>query len=128
MMHVWIWSPNPEGTFAADNWAIPFLRLGLRVPSEVRVSAAKALSLASGGRGYFEHAIADVASEKEMARVRRAFDLAQAAVSRIASGLQGAVPPEQTAALERIWSEMWNAIDAALSADAQQRVNALPIR
>ena len=43
MMHAWIWSPNPEGIFAADNWLIPLLRLDLTPPAEFSVAAAKAL-------------------------------------------------------------------------------------
>jgi hypothetical protein len=35
MMHAWIWSANPEGAFAADNWALPFIRLGLNPPDRV---------------------------------------------------------------------------------------------
>jgi len=128
MMHAWIWSPNPDGMFAADNWAIPFLRLGLEPPANAPVDAAKALSLVSGGRNYFENAIADAARLSEMADVTRALDRAHAAASRIAAGLNGTLPPESASALAGIWSEMWSTIDAALSAETRQRVHALPIR
>lgn len=54
VLHAWVWIDNPAGLFATDNWALPFARLGLplptaaREPSEVTLAA----SLAGGGERY----------------------------------------------------------------------------
>jgi hypothetical protein len=50
MLHVWLWLDNPEGIFAADNWAIPYLRLQIPPPNPFSVDAAKALALPTRGR------------------------------------------------------------------------------
>jgi hypothetical protein len=54
MLHAWINATNPDGIFAADNWGLPYVRLGLDVPSAAPADAAKALSLLTGGLDYFE--------------------------------------------------------------------------
>ena len=131
MMHAWIWSPNPEGTFAADNWAIPYIRLGLTPDLTFSASAAKALSLASGGRDYFELAVESAAGSRlvQNQRVKSAIDRAQTEVRSLVQGIQSAtlgdLPNER---LTAIWTEMWRAIDDALSGEARQRVAALTIR
>jgi len=52
VLHAWIWVENPAGLFAAENWALPYLRMGIAAPratSAVAELAAKALALGSGG-------------------------------------------------------------------------------
>ena len=44
MFHVWT-TPNPEGSFAQHNWALPFLRAGLAVPDEPSEFAARFVGL-----------------------------------------------------------------------------------
>lgn len=34
MLHTWNWIPHPNGVFAHENLAIPFLRTGLSVPTQ----------------------------------------------------------------------------------------------
>jgi hypothetical protein len=53
MLHAWVWLDNPDGTFAADNWSVPFVRLGLEPPPEPAPAAARALSLAADGVAYY---------------------------------------------------------------------------
>lgn len=53
ILHTWTRLPNPGGVFSADNWAIPFVRLGLGVPAGFSDNAAKAASLLSGSGEYF---------------------------------------------------------------------------
>jgi hypothetical protein len=131
MMHAWIWSMNPEGTFAADNWAIPFIRLGLTPHPTSSASVAKALSFATGGRDYFELAIETAARSTaiETARVKAAMDRAQEEVQSIVRDIRGAtLGRPQSDRLETLWTDMWNAIDGALSAEARARVASLPTR
>jgi len=131
MMHAWIWSPNPDGMFAADNWAIPYIRLGLTPPAAANASVAKALSFATGGRDYVELAI-DVASRStavEKQRVKDAMDRAQAETESIVrDSPRGALGDVHTARLAAVWTSMWSAVDDALSAEARDRVARLPLR
>src|SRR4051794_22026602 len=57
MLHAGIWLDNPAGVFAADNWALPHYRLGIEPDPGAPESAAKALSLVSGGATYFAASI-----------------------------------------------------------------------
>ncbi|MEO5895421.1 MAG: hypothetical protein ABIS06_06950 [Vicinamibacterales bacterium] len=129
MMHAWIWSPNPEGTFAADNWTLPFVRLGLDPNIDAPAAAAKALSLASGGSGYFSASIGAVTGTSETPQVRAAFARAQDAVLTIlrdntAPGLDHA----RVTRLAEVWREIWNAIDSSLSAQERESLEHLKIR
>jgi hypothetical protein len=52
VLHAWIWVENPAGPFAAENWALPYVRMGIAPPratSQTAELAAKALALGSGG-------------------------------------------------------------------------------
>ncbi len=44
LFHVWT-TPNPAGSFAQHNWALPFLRAGLAVPDEPSEFAARFVGL-----------------------------------------------------------------------------------
>lgn len=131
MMHAWIWSLNPEGMFAADNWTIPYLRLGLTPARGTPSSVAKALSLASGGRDYFEMSIgaASAIGAAEKHHVKDAVDRAQSAVRAVLRNNRTAVLSDtDVTTLAAIWTEMWNAVEDAVGADARQRLAHLPIR
>jgi hypothetical protein len=131
MLHAWLWSPNPDGMFAADNWAIPFLRLNLAPGAEVRTAAAKALALASGGRDYFEMAIDAAArlSPEESHRVRAGMAKAEAAVRQLIPLGKGTTLDEmEHAELNTIWRQLWEKIDAAISDTAREKLGHSPIR
>ncbi len=55
VLHAWVWLSNPAGLFATDNWALPYLRLGLTPPSRgpEPSSPTLAVALAAHGEGYF---------------------------------------------------------------------------
>ena len=55
VLHVWLGVENPAGLFASDNWALPWYRLGLPLPSRAERPSASdlAAALAAGGDGYF---------------------------------------------------------------------------
>lgn len=129
MMHAWVWSPNPAGMFAADNWAIPFIRHNWAPPAELTLPAAKALSLLSG-RDYVEASIlAVVVKEDQRESVRAALDRAvghiHAAVPQVGQAKLDAAALKR---LSSIWSELWTSIDATVPADARQRLLSLATR
>jgi hypothetical protein len=131
MLHAWIWLDNPEGLFAADNWAIPFFRLGLAPPRAGGAQAGKALSLLSGGDGYLARAVpaavgpAVIDMEMLRAAIAHARESAQAVV-RARSG--PALSDAELAALATAWREMWRTIDAKLSDEAGERLRSLALR
>ena len=131
MLHAWIWSPNPAGMFAADNWAIPYIRLGLTPDLSQAGAVAKALSLTAGGRAYVERAIhaAVRPSDNERQRVAVALDRAEALVTAIVRELEGPdVDAPAAAQLASAWAGLWLAIDAALGTEARSRLSALVLR
>jgi hypothetical protein len=128
MMHAWIWSPNPDGMFAADNWTLPYRRLGLTPVAGATIAVAKALSLATGGRSYFEMAV-DAAAEGEKFEkegVQSAFDRAQRGVEAVVQSKT--IEEAELSRLADIWTTMWDEIDKALSPTARSRISHLPIR
>ncbi|MEO8126538.1 MAG: hypothetical protein ABI822_05555 [Bryobacteraceae bacterium] len=121
MLHAWIWLDNPAGMFAADNWAIPFLRLGMRPDPAVPESAAKAAALVSGGADYFTASVraAVPMTAKESAKVDVAFARARGeAETRYRS------PQDLTA----VWTALWKEVDQALNAKSRSVLQHLPVR
>lgn len=53
MFHTWTWPPNPDGPLAQNNWALPWVRLGLTPPESPDPAVARALSLLGGGEAYY---------------------------------------------------------------------------
>ena len=115
MLHVWIWSTNPDGMFAADNWAIPYLRLGMTPPANASRSAAQALSLLNGGDEYFAASIdASMSLDPEQ---RRAID---AAFARARSDVAGTVGT----AIDKQWSDLWEELMKSIEASVGKDVRA----
>ena len=113
MMHAWIWSENPNGTFAADNWAIPYLRLDIPPPDGAPEAAAKAVSLLSGGADYFMASLDQMLSQSERQRVELALAHAESEVELLIRR-RGAfsLTPRDAADLSEVWFRLWNTIDA----------------
>ena len=53
VLHGWVWVDNPAGVLAPNNWALPYVRLGLSRPDDATAETDHALSLASGGADFF---------------------------------------------------------------------------
>ncbi len=120
VVHAWIWLDNPDGLLATDNWALPYARLGLRVPSHGSRAAARALALASGdgGRMYLEaliHAVGQP-NDDEMK--------ALAAVVRRHQAEAGA-RTSQSVALEECWGALWNDVQTVVRPEVWERLEAL---
>lgn len=109
MLHAWVWTPNPAGVFAADNWAIPYIRVGLMPPENAPRSAAAALSLLNGGREYFTATIDAIASPTAEQRVaiNTVFARAQSVVERD-------VVENRVADMSHIWSEMLQSLQSVI--------------
>lgn len=120
VLHAWIWLDNPAGVLATDNWALPYARLGYRVPSRTSHAAARALALAAGdgGRMYLEalvHAVGQP-SDAEMKTLSVVVGRHQA--------LARAQAPND-AQLEACWGALWNDVRTSVRPEVWERLKAL---
>jgi hypothetical protein len=130
MVHAWVWLSNPAGLFAADNWAIPFARLGLRPETAPSAASAKALSLLSGGDSYLAAVLANTGppSLAQARSVNATLARSRARVAALVTGLpDGTLATADLEALSTIWHELWQDVDHALP-EARDGLGALPIR
>ncbi len=124
VLHAWTRIDNPSGVFAAENWAIPFVRLRLAVPETFPESAARALSLLSGGKSFF----LDLAGTEAGQDVARALDECAIAVELIASRARSGdrvLTSDEVAGLDRAWMHAMTVI-AVRHAVAARRLEGLP--
>jgi len=120
VVHAWIWLDNPDGMLATDNWALPYARLGQRVPSHGSRAAARALALASGdgGRLYLEaliHAVGQP-SDSEMTAVRTIVGRRQTEARQHAA---------RADKLELCWNALWSDVKTVVRPEVWDRLNAL---
>ena len=118
VLHAWVWVANPEGTFAPDNWALPWVRLGLTPPPGAPVDASRAVSLVAGGDEFFAALMAHVGrAEPDATRQIRAVLSPAAADVRTrvrAIAATGRVGPEDVAWLADRWAAMWRDLQQAV--------------
>jgi hypothetical protein len=107
MLHAWIWTPNPDGVFAADNWAIPYVRTGLTPPDQGPRSRALALSLLGGGVEYFGATIDTIvsATTRQRARIDAAFAAARTSVEQI-------VRKNEVDGLASVWNDLLHSLES----------------
>jgi hypothetical protein len=104
ILHVWSELPNPAGTFATDNWALPFASVGLRVPAPISESAARALSLASGAADYYV-TLLDLRDNERVFVSARLKEVEQRVLPIVAAVRSaGESRPEDLGTLEAIWA------------------------
>lgn len=122
ILHAWLWSPNPQGMFATDNWTIPFLRRGLEPPLELAERAGRALSLLSGAEEYYLNLAGPEASAVVMPLLSVCAKAAARIVERAQTGdrvLNGG----EVAALSRAWTEAMFAVERESGHDVARRMN-----
>jgi len=122
ILHAWVRAPNPDGVFAAENWALPFLRVGLDVPVGFPKGAARAISLLSGGERYFRELAGESANAAVGAALERCADVARRVVSRAQARGQALGPPDLEE-LDGAWSAAVLEVGKAAGADIAKRIN-----
>lgn len=129
MLHVWTPVANPDGVYAADNWALSYARLSLDVPASAPVEAAKSLALLSGSR-YFEDVIDTATQASQSDHVRRIVRAAATRASEQVSRLSGRrlLSAAELDGLASIWREMWISIDALFSEETRAHLRHSAIR
>ncbi len=118
VLHAWVWVENPEGVFTPDNWALPWVRLGLAPPPGMPVDASRAVSLVSGGDDFFAALLTHLGgADSETTRhiravLREARDGMEERVHAL--GAAGAVTAEDLAWLAERWAAMWRDLELAV--------------
>src|SRR5262245_10999729 len=130
MLHAWIGLENPDGGFAADNWALPYARLGITPPEKAPLEAAKSLSLMTGGGEYFTLCIEALAplNRAERTRISAEFSRARGRVEALLTDHSSALTPQQLMRLATIWSETWAAIETSVTAATRHHLQHFHIR
>jgi hypothetical protein len=107
ILHAWIWIRNPRGTWVADNWALPFVRAGLRADS-VAVEAAQGLSLtAPGAVEYYTRAAAATGADGvALEGAREAIARAAGEATAVRASATGALDSVEVARLSGIWTSL----------------------
>ncbi len=112
MLHAWTEAANPDGVWAADNWALPFVRRGLVVPEHVPPAAGRAVALVAGYAEFFREAIRRAAAptEDEWRQIDDAFARHGAAIEALLNAGTEGEPPD-VEALTRQWAALWSEIE-----------------
>lgn len=113
MLHAWTGTANPDGPFAADNWALPFVRAGVPVPHHVPPDAGRAVALAAGYGPFFREAVVRTAapSPEALGRIQDALDARATAVRALLAEHPTEAP--DVAALEAQWARLGDAVREA---------------
>lgn len=110
VLHVWTALANPDGTLAADNWSLPFLRAGVAVPDHADPDAGRAMSLAVGGDEFLRDALTD--AELRSTRNAAAVDsLIAAARANVLVRLGGDV---DAVALRAVWTDLSRSLERTI--------------
>lgn len=131
VLHAWTGVANPAGVFAAENWALPFARLGLGTPERIPVGAAHALSLLSGGEEYYIALASAEGSSSDSVSVAldRCAQSAAPIVARARSASEhagvpaGMLTPADLVQLEDAWDVALSRIRTDVGAPVATRLN-----
>jgi hypothetical protein len=111
ILHLWLWVPNSAGIFAADNWGLPFARLGFEQPRNLgeRTDAARAISLVSGGEQFYTALMRDAdpygqLSSSQSEAVKEAVSRVTVIVARLQS--TGRISDADIGELEQTWRKL----------------------
>ena len=123
MLHAWVWSDNPAGTFSADNWALSYYRFGLKPPnlSELNPELSKALFLASGNVDYYLKFI-ELSTESELTERDKIKEILTEYSSKINDDIKinetgSNLSSERFNNISKLWKEMWDNIKEELDKD-----------
>jgi hypothetical protein len=122
ILHAWVRAPNPEGVFAAENWALPFLRVGLDAPVGFPKGAARAVSLLSGGERYYRELAGESGDASIAAALERCADVARSVVSRAQARGQVLIP-QDLEELDRAWTATVLEVRKTAGPDVAKQIN-----
>lgn len=129
MLHAWVFTENPDGVFAQDNWALPFYRAGLTPPTRITPQQGKALHLITGGEAYYLRLIETAVTLNDTRRKDISEILTQNTelVRKLVGQLKPGAAPTQNLMrqLDAIWSRLWRDIRVAVGDDVWSEIKML---
>jgi hypothetical protein len=120
-LHAWIGIRRMDERFAAENWAIPFLRLGLGIPREFPNGASRALSLIAGGQSFFIQLLGE-SGETSI----RYFDECTSIVSSVIAETRSqgrALSDRDLERLDEAWQHLVGQVAARSGIETAKRIN-----
>jgi hypothetical protein len=123
ILHLWMWEHNAAGDWTADNWALPFIRAGMRAQSGAD-AAARALVLKSDSGRYFLDVLSAVGQldTREVGQLRDVLAAAASEARSMSIGGTDTLLAPGTARLSAIWESLWPRIESCLSPAGRVRV------
>lgn len=121
-LHAWLRIPAPDGIFAAENWAIPFVRAELTVPDEFPNGAARAVSLVGGGLDFYRDLVGSAAAPLISPALSECERFASSIVSA-ARTRGGAVTASELQELDDKWSETLHTVSQLAGEEAARKIN-----
>jgi hypothetical protein len=121
VLHAWIWLENPDGLLATDNWALPYARLGYRMPPGASHEAARAVALAAGdgGRHYVEALL------RALGRPDAVEEQALTLLVERHQAAARALLPGDAKTLAQCWTELLEDVRAAVRPEVWERLQVL---
>lgn len=121
-LHVWLRIPAPGGIFAAENWAIPFVRAELKVPDEFTNGAARAVSLVGGGIAFYRDLVGSAAAPLISPALLECEQFASSIVAA-ARSRGGTMTDLELRQLGDKWSETVHAVSQLAGSEAARMIN-----
>ena len=125
VLHAWLWVPNPSGTFATDNWSLPFERLGVSAPGG-SADAARMASLLTTGASYFARlfAVSGELRERDAGQVLAVLERHREQVARWWDALprRDTLSPSDVAYLAEGWGQLKRDVARAVDPAAARRL------
>lgn len=121
-LHAWLRVPSPDGIFSADNWALPFVRGRIDVPENFTTGAARAVSLATGGKRYFLDLVGTTAARLIEPLLDECGALATELVGSARSANRSLTDIELRQ-LDAKWASTMKAVEKAVGAPAARKIS-----
>ena len=117
ILHAWLYTENPAGIFATDNWALPLTRLGVST-NDAPKDAVRAVALAEDEDEYHRMVVRTKLqlSDDEDSVVARIIDVERRDAESEATTIRASqqFTRETSARLSNTWAEMWLQLERAL--------------
>jgi hypothetical protein len=121
-VHAWLRVPHPDGLFAAENWAMPFVRAGLPVPEKYPDGAARALGLLNNGRRFFADLLGSEAAESAAGALDECAELA-AGIAATARATGRGLTAAELDQLDTAWGRLLKDVASRSGVDTMKRIN-----
>lgn len=128
VMHAWVWTPNPNGTFVTDNWDLPYTRAGLARPAGSSARAARGMALATSVSYYAR--LFSAVGELDDREADAVLDVLESGNRTVQAWLDGrtagsAVTASEISMLEKTWNDVVAGVRRAVKPASAARLKAV---